>query len=242
MTRAQLIEQINRKKSFLCVGLDSDLTKIPRHLLSAADPIFEFNKAIVDATSDFAVAYKPNIAFYECLGPQGWESLEKTLEVIPDHCFTIADAKRGDIGNTSRYYAQTFFERYKFDAVTVAPYMGSDSVLPFLEFEEKWVILLALTSNKGADDFQFIADQNKRLFEHVLEQGAKWGNPDRLVCCRRHASRNARGNQKSCPGSFSVSPRCWGAGWHARRCCQTWNDGRLRTACQFISRNYLCWK
>jgi orotidine-5'-phosphate decarboxylase len=181
MTRAQLIEQINRKKSFLCVGLDSDLTKIPRHLLSAADPIFEFNKAIVDATSDFAVAYKPNIAFYECLGPQGWESLEKTLEVIPDHCFTIADAKRGDIGNTSRYYAQTFFERYKFDAVTVAPYMGSDSVLPFLEFEEKWVILLALTSNKGADDFQFIADQNKRLFEHVLEQGAKWGNPDRLM-------------------------------------------------------------
>lgn len=182
MTREQLIEQIRRKKSFLCVGLDTDLNKIPKHLLDAEDPIFEFNKAIIDATKDFAVAYKPNIAFYECYGPKGWESLKKTLNYIPKDIFTIADAKRGDIGNTSTYYAKTFFEYLDCDSVTVAPYMGSDSVTPFLEFKNKWVILLALTSNAGALDFQLIKDENgKELFKKVLETSSKWGAPDNLM-------------------------------------------------------------
>src|SRR6266550_1287446 len=154
MTRSELIEQIWKKKSYLCVGLDSDLTKIPKHLLSAADPLFEFNKQIIDATKEYCVAYKPNLAFYEALGPKGLQSLEKTVKYIPDNCFKIADAKRGDIGNTSALYAKAFFEYYNFDAITVAPYMGKDSVSPFLEFKNKWVILLALTSNSGAEDFQ----------------------------------------------------------------------------------------
>jgi orotidine-5'-phosphate decarboxylase len=181
MTREQLIDIIRKKQSFLCVGLDTDLDKIPSFLLDEEDPIFEFNKAIIEATSDIAVAYKPNLAFYECHGSKGWESLRKTLEIIPDHCFTIADAKRGDIGNTSTYYAKTFFEDLDFDAVTVAPYMGSDSVKPFLEFEDKWVILLALTSNAGADDFQFISNENGRLFEQVLRKSSEWGTPDNLM-------------------------------------------------------------
>jgi orotidine-5'-phosphate decarboxylase len=182
MTREQLIEQIRRKKSFLCVGLDTDLNKIPKHLLETEDPIFEFNKAIIDATKDFAVAYKPNIAFYECYGPKGWESLRKTLEYIPKDVFTIADAKRGDIGNTSTYYAKTFFEYLDCDSVTVAPYMGSDSVTPFLEFKDKWVILLALTSNAGALDFQLIKDATgKELFKSVLEKSATWGTPENLM-------------------------------------------------------------
>lgn len=182
MTRQELIAQIRQKKSFLCVGLDTDLDKIPAHLLETEDPIFEFNKAIIDATKDFCVAYKPNLAFYECLGVKGWESLRKTLEYIPKNCFTIADAKRGDIGNTSKYYAKTFFEYLNFDSVTVAPYMGEDSVTPFQEFENKWVILLALTSNKGALDFQFMTDsKGEELYKKVLRKSSKWGTDENLM-------------------------------------------------------------
>ncbi len=182
MTRQELVEQIRLKQSFLCVGLDPDLSKIPTHLLETEDPIFEFNKAIIDATKDFCVAYKPNIAFYECHGPKGWESLRKTLEYIPSNIFTIADAKRGDIGNTSTYYAKTYFEYLHCDSVTVAPYMGEDSVTPFLEFENKWVILLALTSNKGALDFQFMTDtKGEQLYKKVLRKSAKWGTPENLM-------------------------------------------------------------
>ncbi len=182
MTRQQLIDQIRIKRSFLCVGLDTDLSKIPAHLLDTEDPIFEFNKAIIDATKDYAVAYKPNIAFYECYGPKGWESLKKTIDYIPTDIFTIADAKRGDIGNTSTYYAKTFFDYLNCDSVTVAPYMGEDSVTPFLEFENKWVILLALTSNKGALDFQMIRDEKgEELFKHVLKKSADWGTKDNLM-------------------------------------------------------------
>lgn len=182
MTRQQLIEEINRKASFLCVGLDSDLAKIPQHLLDFEDPLFEFNKQVIDATKDFCVAYKPNIAFYECLGEKGWETLKKTLDYIPENIFTIADAKRGDIGNTSKYYAKTFFEYLNFDSVTVAPYMGEDSVSPFLEFENKWVILLGLTSNKGALDFQMEQDaKGEYFFEKVIRKAAQWGNPGNLM-------------------------------------------------------------
>ena len=182
MNKKELIEQIKRKQSFLCVGLDTDLKKIPAHLLDAEDPIFEFNKAIIDATKEFAVAYKPNTAFYECHGPKGWESLKKTLDYIPKDIFTIADAKRGDIGNTSRYYADTFFNYLGADSVTVAPYMGEDSISPFLEYENKWVILLALTSNKGALDFQLIKDENnEELFTKVLRKSQEWGTPDNLM-------------------------------------------------------------
>lgn len=182
MTRKELIEQIRLKQSFLCVGLDTDLSKIPAHLLDTEDPIFEFNKAIIDATKDFAVAYKPNIAFYECYGPKGWESLQKTIDYIPKNIFTIADAKRGDIGNTSTYYAKTFFEYLNCDSVTVAPYMGEDSVTPFLAFDNKWVILLALTSNKGALDFQMTKDENgEELFKKVLRKSCEWGSDENLM-------------------------------------------------------------
>jgi orotidine-5'-phosphate decarboxylase len=182
MTRHELIAQIKLKRSFLCVGLDTDISKIPAHLLDTEDPIFEFNKAIIDATKDFAVAYKPNIAFYECYGPKGWESLQKTIDYIPKDIFTIADAKRGDIGNTSSYYAKTFFDYLDCDSVTVAPYMGEDSVSPFLAFENKWVILLALTSNKGALDFQMIQDANgEELYKKVLQKSCEWGTPENLM-------------------------------------------------------------
>ncbi len=182
MTKQELFEEIKRKNSFLCVGLDTDPEKIPQHLLELEDPIFEFNKQIIDATKDYCVAYKPNIAFYEALGAEGWESLRKTLEYIPDNIFTIADAKRGDIGNTSRMYAKTFFHTYPFDSVTVAPYMGEDSVTPFLEFENKWVILLAATSNSGGLDFQYKQiDSGKRVFEEVLQKSLEWGNDENLM-------------------------------------------------------------
>jgi orotidine-5'-phosphate decarboxylase len=183
MNRAQLFEQIKQKSSFLCVGLDTDLAKIPAHLHKEEDPVFAFNKAIIDATVDYCVAYKPNIAFYECMGPKGWESLQKTLDYIPNTHFTIADAKRGDIGNTSRMYAQAFFEQMNFDSITVAPYMGSDSVQPFLAFDNKWVILLAHTSNPGAEDFQKLVSQGdgKMLFEHVLQTSRHWGTADQLM-------------------------------------------------------------
>lgn len=182
MTRQELFEQIKIKQSFLCVGLDTDLNKIPNHLQKEADPIFEFNKQIIDQTADFAVAYKPNIAFYEALGPKGWESLQKTLDYIPKNIFSIADAKRGDIGNTSGLYAKAFFETMDFDSITVAPYMGIDSVSPFLSYENKWVILLALTSNEGSLDFQFSELKNgKPVYQEVLEKSSKWGNPDNMM-------------------------------------------------------------
>jgi orotidine-5'-phosphate decarboxylase len=182
MTRAELLQQIKEKKSFLCVGLDTDLDKIPSHFLEMDDPIFEFNKAIIDATKDFCVAYKPNIAFYECYGVKGWESLQKTIDYIPKNIFTIADAKRGDIGNTSLYYAKTFFDEYQFDSVTIAPYMGEDSVTPFLTHKNKWAILLALTSNKGALDFQMTEDtKGEKLFEKVLRKSSEWGTPENLM-------------------------------------------------------------
>ncbi|MCI4669441.1 MAG: orotidine-5'-phosphate decarboxylase [Bacteroidia bacterium] len=175
MQAEKLTAQIFQKKSFLCIGLDTDLNRIPEFLQGEQDPVFEFNKRIIEATSDLAVAYKPNLAFYEAMGPSGWRSLERTLEVIPDDIMVIADAKRGDIGNTARKYAETFFQRYDFEAVTVAPYMGKDSVQPFLEYEDKWVFLLALTSNAGAQDFQYISD-GKTLHEHVLEKSQSWAN------------------------------------------------------------------
>jgi orotidine-5'-phosphate decarboxylase len=185
MTDKILIQQIFNKESYLCVGLDTDIRKIPAHLLKEPDPVFAFNKQIIDATLDYCVSYKPNIAFYEALGARGWESLQKTIEYIPSGHFTIADAKRGDIGNTSGLYARTFFDPassgLNFDAVTVAPYMGSDSVIPFLEFEDKWVILLALTSNSGSADFQRINSDNKPLFEHVLLKSQEWAGPDRMM-------------------------------------------------------------
>lgn len=185
MTRLQLIENIVGKQSFLCVGLDTDLKKIPQHLLAEADPLFAFNKAIIDATAEYCVAYKPNLAFYECFGLKGWEAFEKTVRYIkeryPDQLI-IADAKRGDIGNTSAMYARSFFEEMDIDALTVAPYMGEDSVTPFLQYEDKWVILLALTSNKGSHDFQLTADaEGERLFEKVLRTSQQWAGDDRMM-------------------------------------------------------------
>ena len=182
MTKQEIITQIKKKKSFLCIGLDTDIKKIPTHLLELEDPIFEFNKQIIDATKDLCVAYKPNIAFYESMGLSGWNSLQKTLDYIPNDIFTIADAKRGDIGNTSSMYAKAFLENMNFDSVTVAPYMGSDSVTPFLEFKDKWAIVLALTSNKGGLDFQKIQDENgKQLFEQVLYTSKEWGTDENMM-------------------------------------------------------------
>jgi len=182
MTRAELIAFIRLQKSFLCVGLDTDITRIPKHLLSEPDPVFSFNKAIIDATQEFCVAYKPNIAFYESQGASGWESLRKTLDYIPQSHFTIADAKRGDIGNTSAMYAHTFFKTYPFNSVTVAPYMGKDSVQPFLDWKDKWTILLALTSNPGAEDFEQLEDKaGKRVYEHVLAEATSWAGPEKLM-------------------------------------------------------------
>ncbi len=186
MTHKQLFNIIQKKKSFLCIGLDTDIQKIPLHLLEKEDPVFEFNRAIIDATHDLAVAYKPNIAFYESMGSKGWESLGKTVDHIRNKTkdiFIIADAKRGDIGNTSAMYAKTFFETYDFDAITVAPYMGHDSVSPFLAFNEKWSIILALTSNPGASDFQFLEEKEsgKKLFEEVLTTASGWASKDQIM-------------------------------------------------------------
>lgn len=179
-----MFEQIKRKKSFLCVGLDSDMAKIPAHLLNTEDPVFEFNKAIIEATAEVAVAYKPNIAFYESRGVEGWMSLEKTIRYIKKNypeIFTIADAKRGDIGNTSQMYAKAFLQTLDFDSITVAPYMGEDSVTPFLQYEGKWVILLALTSNKGAFDFQFFDSEGEKLYEKVLKKSQEWGDARNMM-------------------------------------------------------------
>lgn len=186
MTRAELIRQIKEKRSFLCVGLDTDLTKIPEHLLDDEDPIYSFNKAIIDATADLCVAYKPNIAFYECYGLKGWQSLQKTWAALPKDCFSIADAKRGDIGNTSGRYAMAFFDESNsglgFDSITIAPYMGKDSVTPFLEFKDKWAIVLALTSNEGSLDFQNFENRDGlQLFEQVIDKVNTWGNTENLM-------------------------------------------------------------
>ena len=196
MTRTELFNTIQKKKSFLCVGLDTDITKIPQYLLKTEDPIFEFNKQIIDATKDFAVSFKPNMAFYETQGVKGWISLEKTINYINQTCpdiFTIADAKRGDIGNTSKMYAKAFLETLNFDSITVAPYMGEDSVKPFMEYKNKWVILLALTSNSGASDFQLNVmhspfekgargiDANVPLYANVLETSKSWSSPDNMM-------------------------------------------------------------
>lgn len=197
MTRQQLVEQIFKKRSYLCVGLDTDISKIPKHLLPASDPVFEFNKHIIDATKDLCVSYKINTAFYEALGARGWESLEKTVDYIPKEHFKIADAKRGDIGNTSSQYAKAFFETLNFDAITVAPYMGEDSVKPFLEYDDKWAIVLGLTSNAGATDFElqkFVTKTDsldeeihiekhdtKYLYEMVLTKVSKWGTINNLM-------------------------------------------------------------
>tara|TARA_B100000795_G_C22805273_1_gene444415 strand:- start:320 stop:1141 length:822 start_codon:yes stop_codon:yes gene_type:complete len=182
MTKEELFQEIKLKKSFLCVGLDSDPQKLPECVLGAEDPVFEFNKRIIDATKDYCVAYKPNIAFYEAQGTKGWESLRKTLDYIPSNIFTISDAKRGDIGNTSSLYARAFFESMNFDSVTVAPYMGSDSVTPFLQYNNKWVILLALTSNEGGLDFQTEKlSSGEYLFEKVLRKSLEWGSEENLM-------------------------------------------------------------
>jgi orotidine-5'-phosphate decarboxylase len=184
MTSHEIFQQIQKKQSFLCVGLDSDINKIPRHLYDTTDPVFAFNKEIIDATHDLAVAYKPNLAFYESLGVGGWNTLEKTVHYIrynyPD-IFIIADAKRGDIGNTSNLYARAFFDAMDFDAVTVSPYMGEDSVKPFLTYMGRWVVLLALTSNKGAGDFQYMKEGDEQLFERVLRESQEWGDSDNMM-------------------------------------------------------------
>ncbi|MCC6383575.1 MAG: orotidine-5'-phosphate decarboxylase [Bacteroidia bacterium] len=182
MNRRQLIENIWNKDSFLCIGLDSDIRKIPEHLLNRPDPVFEFNRQIIEATHDLCVAYKPNIAFYESAGVKGWETLRKTMESIPSGLFTIADAKRGDIGNTSEMYARAFYEQYNFDSVTVAPYMGYDSVQPFLKFKDKWVILLALTSNPGATDFQLSAlADGSTLYQQVIRKSMEWASCENMM-------------------------------------------------------------
>lgn len=185
MTRQELIAQIKKKKSFLTVGLDTDIKKIPQHLLTFDDPVFEFNKQIIDATKDLCVSYKINTAFYECRGLAGWQSLAKTANYLPKDIFSIADAKRGDIGNTSAMYADAFFSEadsgMSFDSVTVAPYMGKDSVSPFLKFQNKWVILLALTSNEGAKDFQFLKNEESLLFERVLQKSQEWASNEQMM-------------------------------------------------------------
>ena len=225
MERKQLIEQIFTKKSFLCVGLDTDLNKIPKFLLNEEDSIFSFNKAIIDATAPYCVAYKPNLAFYECYGLKGMEAFEKTItylkEKYPNH-FIIADAKRGDIGNTSKMYAQTFFKEYNVDALTIAPYMGEDSVKPFLEYEGKWVILLALTSNKGSHDFQLFEDKDGvRLFERVLSKAQEWGTTENLMFVVGATQGNLFADiRKLAPDSFLLVPGVGAQGGSLQEVCK----------------------
>ncbi len=222
MTRSELFAQIQKKKSFLCVGLDTDIKKIPQHLLDTEDPIFEFNKQIIDATLPYTVAYKPNLAFYESLGSKGLIALEKTMDYIADEVFTIADAKRGDIGNTSDMYARAFFENMNFDSVTVAPYMGNDSVSPFLQYVGKWVILLAATSNKGSKDFQELKlETGEMLFEKVIETSLEWGNADNLMyvvgATRPESLVNVR---KIVPDSFLLIPGVGAQGGSLAEVCK----------------------
>ena len=225
MERKQLIEQIFTKKSFLCVGLDTDLNKVPKFLLNEEDPIFSFNKAIIDATAPYSIAYKPNLAFYECYGLKGMEAFEKTItylkENYPQH-FIIADAKRGDIGNTSKMYAQTFFKKYNVDALTIAPYMGEDSVKPFLEYEGKWVILLALTSNKGSHDFQLFEDKaGMRLFERVLTKSQEWGTTENLMFVVGATQGSLFADiRKLAPNSFLLVPGVGAQGGSLQEVCK----------------------
>ena len=242
MTREDLFELIKKKRSYLCVGLDSDIDKIPENLKTAEDPVFEFNKKIIDATLPYTVAYKPNIAFYESRGADGWVSLQKTIEYLNtfgNEVFTIADAKRGDIGNTSRMYAKTFFESMNFDAITVSPYMGSDSIEPFMEFEGKWVIILALTSNKGSNDFQMIKQSygdtlerfgiksifRKKLYEKVISTTSKWGSPDNITYVVGATKKRI---PVECQGlgarQFSVGTGSGCAGRQPRRSCKIRNE------------------
>jgi len=208
MNRAALVQSIKEKKSFLCIGLDPDLDKMPQHLLETEDPVFEFNKQLIDATHDLCVAYKPNLAFYEQFGAKGLGSLAKTMDYIPDGIFTIADAKRGDIGNSSLMYARTFFEHYNFDSITISPYMGKDSVTPFLEYENKWTILLALTSNPGSNDFQQVAvNGDKALYEKVLIDAASWGTTENLMFVVGATRGEMIGQvRKSVPNHFLLVP------------------------------------
>lgn len=225
MERKQLIEQIFTKKSFLCVGLDTDLNKVPKFLLNEEDPIFSFNKAIIDATAPYSIAYKPNLAFYECYGLKGMEAFEKTITYLKEnypHHFIIADAKRGDIGNTSKMYAQTFFREYNVDALTIAPYMGEDSVKPFLEYEGKWVILLALTSNKGSHDFQLFEDkEGMRLFEQVLTKSQKWGTTENLMFVVGATQGSLFADiRKLAPNSFLLVPGVGAQGGSLQEVCK----------------------
>ncbi|MDB4061113.1 orotidine-5'-phosphate decarboxylase [Vicingaceae bacterium] len=222
MTRKELITQINRKRSFLCVGLDSDPNKIPKHLLDFENPTLEFNKRIIDATKNYCVAYKPNIAFYESMGPKGWETLKATLDYIPKEIFTIADAKRGDIGNTANMYAKTFFETYNFDSVTIAPYMGEDSVTPFLSHPGKWGIVLGLTSNKGAYDFQFSElKTGELLYEKVLKTSSTWGNEDNLMFVVGATKAESLGNiRKLVPDHFLLVPGVGAQGGSLSEVCK----------------------
>jgi len=221
MTRKELIQQIQAKKSVLCVGLDTDLSKIPHHLLQEEDPLFAFNKAIIDATKDYTVSYKINTAFYEANGLKGWESMEKTLAYIPKDIFTIADAKRGDIGNTSTQYAKTFFETYDFDSVTIAPYMGKDSVAPFLQFEGKWGIVLGITSNEGSLDFQHLIADGKPLYEHVLSKVSTWGTPDNIMFVVGATRKEQLAQVRAlCPDHFFLIPGVGAQGGDVGTVCQ----------------------
>ena len=225
MNKQQLIDNIRRKQTFLCVGLDTDIKKIPQHLLTEEDPVFAFNRAIIDATADLCIAYKPNLAFYECLGVKGWQALEKTVHYIrqnhPDQ-FIIADAKRGDIGNTSAMYARSFFEDLQVDAVTVAPYMGEDSVTPFLGYEGKWVILLALNSNKGSHDFQLTEDAGgERLFEKVLRKSQEWAGDDQMMyVVGATQGRMFEDIRKVVPGHFLLVPGVGAQGGSLEEVCR----------------------
>ena len=226
MTRKELVTQIRAKSSFLCVGLDPDLSKIPAHLHQYEDPIYEFNRQVIAATQAHCVAYKPNLAFYEALGPSGWITLEKTIAEIPSTHFIIADAKRGDIGNTSSLYAKTFFETYAFDAVTVAPYMGRDSIGPFLEFDDKWVILLALTSNPGSSDFQHLYTKDQQqIYEVVLETSRSWGNPNNLMFVIGATQAEALANiRQIAPDHFLLVPGVGAQGGSLR---EVWKYGAI---------------
>lgn len=207
MTRSALVQQIFSKRSYLCVGLDTDTAKIPKHLQAGPDAVFRFNKAIVDATKDYCVSYKINTAFYEALGVKGWEVLEQTVRYIPDTHFKIADAKRGDIGNTASQYAKAFFETLPFDAITVAPYMGRDSIEPFLEYEGKWAIVLGLTSNPGAHDFELQHTGDDYLYQTVIKKVAQWGTPENLMFVVGATQATAfSGIRKLAPGHFYLVP------------------------------------